>query len=221
MFTLFCYFFQLFGKVTDDAVGFLSCLLLSSLTGFFHEDGLADAFDSLGVSKYGDSQAVLDRIHSAMKDSRLGAFGVHGLIFVWALRYIAFFEFKVPWQLWVLVVFASRMAGLSAAWFVSRSSKLTESTRSGHLMKDVTARSFFVYFISSVISVFVFDMYFHFSGFVKYSGLISSIVLGIGCYFWLKKISVRSDGLSGDLIGSAILISEMIGVLLFKILKVA
>lgn len=54
------------------------------ITGAFHEDGLADTFDGFGG---GWSKA---RILEIMKDSRIGTYGVIALIFLFALKYLAF-----------------------------------------------------------------------------------------------------------------------------------
>ncbi len=49
-------------------------------TGGFHEDGLADTCDGLGGS------AARERALAIMKDSRLGSYGVLGLVFTLALK---------------------------------------------------------------------------------------------------------------------------------------
>jgi adenosylcobinamide-GDP ribazoletransferase len=51
------------------------------LTGCLHEDGLADFFDGFGGG------ASCERILAIMKDSHIGAYGVTGLLFYFALLY--------------------------------------------------------------------------------------------------------------------------------------
>ncbi|MDR3141820.1 MAG: adenosylcobinamide-GDP ribazoletransferase [Tannerellaceae bacterium] len=51
------------------------------LTGCLHEDGLADFFDGFGGG------ASRERILAIMKDSHIGAYGVTGLLFYFALFY--------------------------------------------------------------------------------------------------------------------------------------
>lgn len=58
------------------------------LTGALHEDGLADYFDSLGAKS--KEQAL-----NIMQDSRLGSYGVLGLVGFLAWRFLAWFEL---WQ---------------------------------------------------------------------------------------------------------------------------
>jgi len=61
----------------------LSMLAGVLLTGGFHEDGLADACDGFGGGW--DKPQVLD----IMKDSRIGSYGVLGLVFALALKFSA------------------------------------------------------------------------------------------------------------------------------------
>lgn len=56
------------------------------LTGAFHEDGLADMFDGFGG---GWTQ---EKILAIMKDSRIGTFGVIGLLLVLALKFVSLYS---------------------------------------------------------------------------------------------------------------------------------
>ncbi len=51
------------------------------VTGAFHEDGLADSFDGFGASR--DPQRILQ----IMKDSRVGSFGLVGMVLVLLAKY--------------------------------------------------------------------------------------------------------------------------------------
>ena len=197
-------FFQIF---SPQVTILFSSVFLSCLTGFFHEDGFADTLDSLGVSKFDGTPGTLEKIHGAMKDSRLGAFGVNGVVFIWLFRCIAFFEFKIDWQSWALVVFASRFVGLFVAWVVSKDKSLTKATRSGHLMQEIGSKQMSLYSLAFVGTILALNSA-HVSEFIPFFLSVSGSFFV--CYIWLKKISVRSDGLSGDLIGSTILIAEMV-----------
>lgn len=58
----------------------LSMAATVATTGGFHEDGLADTCDGLG------GNATRERALAIMKDSRLGSYGVLGLVFTLALK---------------------------------------------------------------------------------------------------------------------------------------
>lgn len=67
------------------------------LTGAFHEDGLADVFDGFGGGWTSES------ILRIMKDSRLGTFGLVGLVLVLAIKFFALTELDptmIPITLW-------------------------------------------------------------------------------------------------------------------------
>lgn len=64
----------------------LSMLATIWLTGAFHEDGLADMFDGFGGGW------TKEQILSIMKDSRVGTFGVAGLVGILALKFVSLNE---------------------------------------------------------------------------------------------------------------------------------
>ena len=65
----------------DSNISVLFSLIAGVLvTGAFHEDGLADAFDGFGGGW------TKEKILDIMKDSRIGAYGVIALIFLFYLK---------------------------------------------------------------------------------------------------------------------------------------
>jgi len=77
------------------------------VTGAFHEDGLADAFDGLGGGR------TRERRLEIMKDSRIGAFGVLGLGLSLAIKIAALDQ--APVWLAMLALIAANGAGRGAA----------------------------------------------------------------------------------------------------------
>lgn len=78
-------------------------------TGAFHEDGFADLCDGFGA---GLNQA---HILNIMKDSRLGTYGVCGLVFILAIKWEALTQLATH-DLWLFLLVAH---GLSRAWAIS------------------------------------------------------------------------------------------------------
>ena len=69
------------GHAWPGLVAVLLCMAATVwMTGAFHEDGLADTFDALGGAVDRERALVI------MKDSRLGSYGVVGLLMVLALK---------------------------------------------------------------------------------------------------------------------------------------
>jgi adenosylcobinamide-GDP ribazoletransferase len=68
----------------DTNIAVLCSLIAGVLvTGAFHEDGLADVFDGFGGGW------TKEKILEIMKDSRIGAYGVIALIFLFAIKYFS------------------------------------------------------------------------------------------------------------------------------------
>jgi len=66
-------------------------------TGAFHEDGLADVCDGFGGGW------TKEKILLIMKDSRLGTFGVVGLISILCLKFLALNSISVEWILITII----------------------------------------------------------------------------------------------------------------------
>ncbi len=71
-----------------------------ALTGAFHEDGFADFCDGFG------GQHSAERTQAIMKDSRLGTFGVSGLLAMLALKALALMNLEQAVLLAAVVVWA-------------------------------------------------------------------------------------------------------------------
>jgi adenosylcobinamide-GDP ribazoletransferase len=69
----------------------LSMVATILLTGAFHEDGFADVCDAFGGGW------TKEKILEIMKDSRLGTYGVIGLILILGLKYTAISSFEGRW----------------------------------------------------------------------------------------------------------------------------
>lgn len=71
----------LFALLFDNAIAAILSIVISVfLTGGFHEDGFADMCDGFGGGW------TKDRILTIMKDSRVGTYGVVGLVLLWGLK---------------------------------------------------------------------------------------------------------------------------------------
>lgn len=72
---------------TDIAI-IISMITSVWITGGFHEDGFADVCDGFGGGW------TKEKILTIMKDSRLGTYGVSGLIFIIALKFMALYHLQ-------------------------------------------------------------------------------------------------------------------------------
>jgi adenosylcobinamide-GDP ribazoletransferase len=190
--------------------GFLAFVMLSLWTGFFHDDGFADTADSLGVSKFDDSDAVLDRIHAAMKDSRLGTFGVSALVLLWVFRGLGSFAWDLPWPVLAAIVLSSRAGAFAAAWSVGRYLPVASARRSGHLMAAVGLGVFLAFLAACAALAVGASRLFPWGGELGLWMGLSTLLAVVG----LVLLARRCQGLSGDLIGASVCSCEILLIVL-------
>jgi adenosylcobinamide-GDP ribazoletransferase len=93
------------------AVGLMLAVSLL-VTGAFHEDGLADAFDGFGGGR------TRERTLAIMHDSRIGAFGALALLILMGLKWTSLTSLPPLWLAFTLVVSHgfSRWCALGLIW---------------------------------------------------------------------------------------------------------
>lgn len=159
-----------------------------------HLDGLADLCDGLGSGRRGEG------MRAVMKDSRIGAFGVMGLILAlgsWAGSLGSFPWFKLPVTLGFMG-YLGRLSLLSCAWagrypwesglgkvFVGRLGV-------AHLALGATWGLLALPVLGPVVLV---------------CGLSIAVLLGVGCARWMNS---RLGGVNGDVLGAVEVACEAI-----------
>ena len=180
----------------------LGCLAL--LTRGLHLDGFADTID--GFAAGGPKEKILE----VMRDSRIGAFGVVGLILVIGAKYLALDQIiadSIPRSLLLMTV----MGRNSMVWVCYRS----PYARSGRglakpFAENLTAREMI---ISSASAFGIGLLLWGLKGALAF--------LGIGLFsfafrlFFLKKL----NGITGDILGAANELSELLCLILLIILR--
>lgn len=169
------------------------------LTGGLHIDGLADTFD--GIFSYRSKEEML-RI---MKDSRIGAFGVLGI--VWLLILNLTLAYYTENMLLLLVPVVGRASAVFAA---SRSIYARSEGMGGAFIESCGTKEGV---ISIAFSLLLGSM-------VSIKGAI--IPMGItflGVAMLTKKISKILGGMTGDTIGATIEISQTLFMLSAYLLK--
>ncbi len=177
---------------------------LALLTRGLHLDGFADTVD--GFAAGGPKEKILE----VMRDSRIGAFGVVGLIFLIGAKYLALEQIAEPSVLYSLILMTV-MGRNSMVWVCYRS----PYARAGEglakpFVENLTAREMI---ISSALT---------FGIGVLLRGLDGAMIfLGIGLFslafrfFFLKKL----DGVTGDILGAANELSELLCLVLLIIFQ--
>lgn len=170
------------------------------ITGGLHLDGLADSFD--GIFSNRDREKMLD----IMKDSRIGTFGVIGIIFIILLNIVLsyFVDFKV---LLVIPVLGRTCGVLSSAinTYARKDRGMGKTFVEYSSYKD----ALFVIVITIIISIMLFDYTLIFS---EIPVFLYALLLGM---YFKKKIG----GMTGDTVGAVIELSQTFSLLLFYLLR--
>jgi adenosylcobinamide-GDP ribazoletransferase len=180
----------------------LDCLLiliLIALTGALHLDGIADLIDGLAGGK--DKASVL-RI---MKDSRVGAMGVVGLVMVLLLKYLSLYNTPLDMKSgalifapaagrWVQVVLASfcryvRSEGGTGGAFVEHVGEREALIATGTLL---------------LAAIVLFGM----------KGFFLIFLLGLAVMALIRYFEIRLGGVTGDVLGASTELIEVFTLLL-------
>jgi adenosylcobinamide-GDP ribazoletransferase len=179
----------------------LGCLAL--LTRGLHLDGFADTID--GFAAGGPKEKILE----VMRDSRIGAFGVVGLILLIGTKYLALDQIAVP-SIPNALILMTVMGRNSMVWVCFRS----PYARSGEglakpFAQNLTSREMILSSASAIAM-----------GLVIWGLKGVLVFIGIGLFsllfrlFFLRKL----EGITGDILGAANELSEVLCLILFIIL---
>lgn len=170
--------------------GFLTVFLLVFLTRGLHLDGVADVCDAWVVAG--------ERRKAVLKDSRIGTFGVLGVVFVLGAKVFLLAGVRNPWYV-VLAPFLGRVGVLELAALFSPLNP--EQGLGKELLGRVPFR-FFLFWVS-VGGVLV--------GWGRDPGHLLKIGILFGIIYTLGKMLERGfGGLNGDMLGLGIEVGEML-----------
>jgi len=185
----------------QGVVNALLIAVLVFLTGAMHLDGLADTCDGIAGHK-----SVEER-WKVMRDSRIGAFGVVGIVLILAIKYIALENihtvFLVPVLLFMPVVSRWGMVYAIFAFRYARPSGLGTGFKQGTRWPQITAATI----ITGIIALALYP-------FFSYTGIF--LILGICILTTLMSFYFRYkfEGLTGDTYGAINEVAEVITLLL-------
>lgn len=178
--------------------------LLAFLTGGLHLDGFADTMDGLGCR--GTKEKILD----VMRDSRVGAFGVIGLVFLIGAKYLALDQISTPALSYSLILMA--VMGRTIMVLVCYRSAYARST--GGLARPFTENLGPRELGLSLTSAFGISLLL-----MGMRGLVLFFAVGlfgIGYrFFFVRKLG----GVTGDILGAANELAELLCLLLLVIME--
>jgi adenosylcobinamide-GDP ribazoletransferase len=181
----------------------LVVVALVALTGGLHLDGLMDTFD--GVFGRADP----DRKLEIMRDSRVGSFGVLGALCVLLLKFALFASLGVP-----LMIPALLIVPAVARWAMVLAARLFPSARITGLgaafRQTITIPSLVLAALISLLAALVFG---HLVGLIVWIG---ASVVAVAIAAWISRLL---GGLTGDVYGAIIEITEVVALLLFVAIR--
>ncbi len=196
------YLFSLF--LPRPLVLWLTIGLLAFLTRGLHLDGFADTMD--GLASFGTREKILE----VMRDSRIGAFGLLGLILLIGCKYLALNEIAIPSIPSSLILMA--VLGRNSMVLVCYRSPYARS--GGGLGKPFSENLGARELVLSVLSAFGISLLL-----MGVKGIL--VLLGVALsslgyrFFFIKKLG----GVTGDVLGAANELAELLCLILLVVLK--
>ena len=187
----------------------LVLLVWNLITGSLHLDGLMDTFDGINC------QDVTRKV-DAMKDSRIGAFGAIGGIFVLLFKLITLCTILLN-KMFFVIVLALPLARFVAIYAFNFLSKNQKSGVSSSLLLNgfKKPKDFLINLLVFVIVFFICKFYFHLKIVYVFYILISVFFSLI----WAHWLDNHFKGHTGDTFGALIELSEVTVLSLAVILK--
>jgi adenosylcobinamide-GDP ribazoletransferase len=183
------------GLIPRPVLDCLLVLVLIALTGALHLDGLADLFDGLAGGK--DRASTLE----IMKDSRVGAIGVVGLVMVLLLKYLSLYQIPLEYKNAALIFMptAGRWIQLCLACYAPyvRAEGGTGSAFVDNVGQPEFLRGSATLIVAALVLFWL-------------KGIFLVFLLGIATALILRYFETRLGGVTGDVLGA---VTEMVEVL--------
>ncbi len=192
----------------------LSLIISVLTTGAFHEDGFADVCDGFGGGW------TKEKILLIMKDSRVGAFGVIGLILLFLLKFLLLFALANAVgvkniQLFLLLIIAHTTSRFMASTFILTHSYVreTDDSKAKPVAKSVQPINFSIAFIFVIIS---FAVYLTITQ--SYWILITLVAAWVTKLFLAGYFKKWIGGYTGDCLGATQQICEIVCYMTFLVI---
>jgi adenosylcobinamide-GDP ribazoletransferase len=164
------------------------------MVGGLHIDGISDVFDGIFSARTKDRMLVI------MEDSRIGAFGAVGLILYFMSFYVGILEVSRLDQAWVFILCMPIVGRSMALIAAGLSSYAKEDGMAKALIDTIKPRLSFLLIISFCVGAYILSLH-----------TFISIAMTIILMLWiLKAIHKRLDGITGDVIGLMVEVSQVL-----------
>ncbi len=177
----------------SEVLPFNLCILLAMafmifLSGAFHEDGFADFCDGYGGGY------TKERILAIMKDSRVGTYGVVGVVMVLGIRFYSLIN--IPSNLLILSLIAANAFSRLVPVFLIATAQYVrddETSKSRSVASHVDPVSFLIAFVCGVFPLV----------FIPWRSILIIVLLSAVCLMLFRYYVIRkTGGYTGDALGA-------------------
>ncbi|MEM7098374.1 MAG: adenosylcobinamide-GDP ribazoletransferase [Pseudomonadota bacterium] len=185
---------SLLGHPTAIVLSLVSGILI---TGAFHEDGLADTFDSFGST-------TKDKALEIMRDSRLGTYGVAALLSVFALKVSALLQIAhtmIPF----IIISAHVLSRFSSMMVARTSTYVREAGTAKPVAQSIDPIPLLIMVGTVLVTLLVNSMF--------VSPLLSitlAVATCVGHFISRLCYELRLGGYTGDCLGATQQITEVV-----------
>jgi len=171
--------------------------LLAVITGALHLDGLADVFDGLAA------RGSKERFLAVMKDSRIGAVGVAGLVLLLLLKYASLLAIPIYLKRPALLLVPA-LARFTQVVVMTRASAAQTEGLGACFLSGITSAQL------SLAAACIIPLTWLFGHLAGLAALCLTVVWGLGVQFYFTR---RLGGINGDIVGFSSEIAEVLALI--------
>ncbi|NSL89818.1 adenosylcobinamide-GDP ribazoletransferase [Chitinophaga sp. Mgbs1] len=198
-----------FGDIAPRMVAVLLSIIMSVwVTGAFHEDGFADMCDGFGGGW------TKERILEIMKDSRIGTYGMMGLLLLMALKYICLLPLTIPMVMLAVIIAQplSRFVAVSII-YTHRYVRENEDSKAKPVSQGICTRDFVLAGIFGLVPLLLAILWLQ-----NYTLLLILPALFLARWYMARLMRKWIGGYTGDCLGAVQQVAETVIYLCFCIL---
>ncbi len=169
------------------------------LTGAFHEDGFADMCDGFGGG------LTKERVLKIMQDSRLGSYGVIGIVLLLATKGAALASLP-PGTVVLALLTAHPVSRLAAVTLIWRLEYVRGEGKAKPLAQGMCGEDYFIAWASTLLPLLLL----WWSSALPWKALLFALLAAFAVAWWLSRLFVRRiGGFTGDCLGAVQQLAEV------------
>lgn len=182
-------------------IAFLVIIIEIIITGGLHIDGLSDTVD--GIYSGREKEKIIE----IMKDPNVGAFGVLSIIILVIFKFLLIY--KIDNNLFIILLMMPVFSRFCSVF----------SSRIGNYPKKDGLGNIFIGQVNNyqLLISFIFTLPLLYLNFLIYIAFIINIIF---TYFFVKYITKKIDGITGDTLGAMVEVNELLFLLIIYIMGV-